>query len=115
MLYPTANQPIIIILVVLTGLVSGLFFDISKALCFLSGNDKVSKEIFNFFAVILSSTTLYFVNLKFNYGQFRFYVVMVFFASLSFERFLSKVLWTKVFAKCYNSIRKKWKKKKKTN
>lgn len=115
MLYPSSGQPVVILFVFLTGLTSGLFFDISKILTFLSGGDRTSRHIFDFLATIISFACLYFVNLVCNYGQFRLYVLVVFLISLIFEQFLSKVLWTKVFSKCYNRLREKWKTKRKIN
>ena len=114
MLYPTLIQPLVILMVFLAGLFSGLVFNLSKILAFLSGNDKYSKNIFDFLAMIFSFTVLFFVNLKFNYGQFRLYVLGVFLLSLIFEQFLSRVLWTKAISKCYNKLVWKLKNKRKT-
>ena len=114
MLYPTLIQPLVILMVFLAGLFSGLVFNLSKILAFLSGNDKYSKNIFDFLAMIFSFTVLFFVNLKFNYGQFRLYVLGVFLLSLIFEQFLSRALWTKAISKCYNKLVWKLKNKRKT-
>ena len=113
MLYPTLLQPLVILMVFFTGLFSGVVFNLSKVLAFLSGSDKVSKGIFDFIATISSFAVLYFVNLKFNYGQFRLYVLVVFVLSLIFEQFLSQVLWTKAISKCYNKLVWKLKNKRK--
>ena len=114
MLYPTANQSLMIFLVFISGVISGVLFDLAKMLTFLSGKDKASKNIFEFFATILSFAILFTINLKFNYGQFRLYVIAIFLASLFVEQFLFKVLWTKVIKKCYNNFVERWKKKGKT-
>ena len=109
MLYPTMNQPLVVLMVFLAGIASGVCFDIAKVLTFLSGKDKYSKAIFEFLATIISLFMLFLVNLKFNYGQFRLYVLLIFALSLIIEQFFLQLLWTKLLSKCYN--RHIWKKK----
>ena len=104
MLYPTLNQPLVLLMVVGAGLFCGLLFDVARILSLLSGNDKASVHIFDFLATVLSFCILFFVNLKFNYGQFRAYVLFVFVLGFAFQRFLSQKLWTKLLAKWYSSI-----------
>ena len=101
MLYQTLGQPFVFLIIFAAGFIAGGFFDLSALLSFLSGKDKYSKNIFDFFAVVISFALLYFANLIFNYGLFRFYVLFLFLIALAFERFLSK-LWTKAIQKCYN-------------
>ena len=114
MLYPTLVQPLVVLMVFFAGLFSGLIFNMAKILTFLSGGDKYSKGIFDFLATISSFAVLFFVNLKFNYGQFRLYVLGVFLLSLIFEQFLSRVLWTKALSKCYNKLVWKGRRRRKT-
>ena len=118
MLYPTLNQPLIIVVMLLCGFAGGVIFDLCRLLTLLSGNDKVSKHIFDFLAVLLGFALLFFVNLKFNYGQFRVYVFAVFMFSFVLQQKLSQKLWTKLLGKWYSSIvqrREEWKKKKNKN
>ena len=107
MLYPTLNQPVIFIVIFAVGLSSGLLFDIARILTYLSGNDKYSKGLFDFLAVIFSFGILFYSNLAVNYGQFRVYVVITFLLALFFERLLSKILWTKCIKRCYNNFKEK--------
>lgn len=117
MLYPTISQPLVILGIFCASLICGLLFDLSNILTYLSGNDKNSRYIFQFFATILSFTLIYFVNLYLNYGQFRVYILLIFGLSFTLERFFSKLLWTKLLIKCYNKFKNKrirlWKKRRK--
>lgn len=117
MLYPTLNQPLILLVMFACGMFAGLIFDVARLLTTLSGNDKISKHIFDFIATILAFLFLFFANLWFNYGQFRVYVLAIFLLSFSLERFISKILWTKLLSKWYSNITRKkvGRKKKKTS
>lgn len=107
MLYPTLNQPLVLLIIFLVGLGCGLIFDIARILTTLSGNDRWSGYIFDFLATILSFVILFFANLYVNLGQFRLYVVAIFLVSFSIERLFSKFLWTKLLAKWYTNIAKR--------
>lgn len=107
MLYPTANQPLIIVVMFFTGFLSGIFFDIFRFLTYLSGGDKWSRNFFDFLSTIFSFAILFLANLWINYGQFRFYVVVIFFIGFFIERVISKILWTKLILKCYNTFKVK--------
>ena len=104
MLYPTLNQPLMLGLMLVIGLVSGLVFDGSKVLKILTQKDKMAGHLFDFLAVLFSFAILYVTNLKYNYGQFRAYVLLVFLAGLILERGISLFLWTKVGKKCYSIV-----------
>ena len=107
MLYPTLNQPLVLLIIFLVGLICGLIFDIAKILTTLSGGDKWSLHIFDFIATIICFLLLFFANLKFNLGQFRLYVLGVFLISFALQRYFSKFLWTKLLSKWYTSITKR--------
>ena len=120
MLYPTVNQPIVIIAMFFTGLACGLIFEIFRFLTFLSGNDKISKIFFDFLAVIFSFALFFIVNLAVNYGQFRVYVILIFLIGFAVEEIILKILWKKLKKKCYTRIvtkvrtsKAKWKTKRK--
>ena len=107
MLYPTLNQPLVFLIIFLVGLGCGLVFDVARILTTLSGGDNFSRHLFDFVATILSFGTLFIANLKVNLGQFRLYVIAVFLISFSLQRFVSKILWTKLLLKCYTRITKR--------
>lgn len=111
LLYPTLNQPLVLLIILGVGFLSGFLFDIANIMTTLSGNDKLSRHIFDFIATIFAFLLLFFANLYINFGQFRIYVFLIFILSLSLERFISKILWTKVINKLYTSIMKRRKTK----
>jgi len=104
MLYPTLNQPIMILMLFLAGLLAGVLFDVSRILTLLSGGDKISKHVLEMVATVCSFAVLFFVNLKFNFGRFRGYVVAVFAISFALQRIISSFLWTKLIKKWYSNI-----------
>ena len=107
MLYPTLNQPLLLFIFFIVGILSGLVFDIARLLTSLSGGDKWSRHIFDFFAVVVSFAVLFFANLSFNLGQFRIYIFVVYLLSFALQRFISKILWTKLLSKWYTTIMKR--------
>ena len=107
MLFPTLNQPLVLLFIFMAGLLSGLIFDFAKILTYICSKDKFSKHIFEFFATIFSFGLVFLLNLKFNLGQFRIYILAVFFASFALEKIFSKFLWTKFLLKWYTSITKR--------
>lgn len=124
MLYPTLNQPAVIFAMLGVGLVSGLLIDGGRILAWLTGEGSFARHFFDFIALFFSCGLLIFVNLMVNYGQFRIYVFVIFILSLMLERFLSKILWTKLISKCYTNVvakrekitkRISWKKRKRKN
>ena len=104
MLYPTSNQPLLIFLLLVGGLVGGLVFDITRVLNLLLGEKKIFKHIFDFFATSLSCFILFLINLNFNLGQIRLYVPIVFLLAFIIERTISRNLWTNLLKRWYSSI-----------
>lgn len=104
MLYPTLRQPLILLWMLIGGFVGGIIFDIFRCLTLLSGNDKYSRHIFDFLATASNFVLLFLINLHTNFGQFRFYVLLVFMFSFWAERIISKILWTKLLKKWYINI-----------
>ena len=104
MLYPTLNQPLVILMTTLAGLFCGVFFDLARILNLLLGKNKYTKHIIEFFATIVACGVLFLTNLKFNYGQFRFYVVLIFLITFALERIITGILWTKLLKRWYSSI-----------
>ncbi len=117
MLFPTFNQPLLLLCLAIAGFLCGLFFDAANFLIFPVKKKKVISQILYFFAIIISSIVLFFVNLKINFGQFRLFTLLEFITFLLIERFTIGFLWTKVLEKCYNKLSEfggkiaQWKKK----
>ena len=105
MLYETLSQPMIFLILIISGFLSGIIFDFINI---LKKHIKISFFI-NFFAflgVFLTIFIFYFINLKFNYGQFRFYTFFIFFLSFAIERFISSNFLAINPDLCYNKIEK---------
>lgn len=109
MLYPVLNQPTLLALFLVLGFVTGFVFDIASVFKFFSKKDKVALFVIDFFSTITAFFLIFFVNLKINFGQLRFFVVLIFFASFSLQRFFSYLLWTKWGSSWYNNHKEKQK------
>lgn len=107
MLYSTNNQFFVMIIIFIIGFVCGVIYDVFKILASFSGGDKITKNFFDFVATIFSFVILFFTNLKINYGQFRLFIILLFILGIALERFISKILWTKLINKWYTEIAKK--------
>lgn len=105
-LFETLNQPYILVWLIFSGFLCGLFFDFSQTITFLCNNNKVVKIVFDAFATLSSFFVLFFVNLNLNYGQFRVYVVFVFLLFLFLERISVGKLIAKTNSWCYNLFKK---------
>lgn len=122
MLYETLNQPIICLFLILIGFVSGFVYDVSNYIVFLCKNNKIVKIIFDFLSTIIVSIIFYVSIVQFDYGDFRLYHFVLFFAFLLLERISLGKLIAKLIQICYNFITKTfallrrilWKKKEKT-
>lgn len=93
MLYPTLNQPIVILFMFLAGLLAGFVFDLFKALSFCCEKIKFVNIFFDFLGVVFSFVILWGTNLLVNFGQFRFYVLLIFLLAFIFQRYLSKFMF----------------------
>ncbi len=107
MLYPTQNQPLLFLVLIIVGFLCGILFDLGNLICTLAGRDKYAHHITYFLATTLTLGILFIVNLFMNYGQFRAFVIIVFVLSLILERLISKFLWTKLVQKCYSIFNKR--------
>lgn len=109
MLYETLSQPQIVLFVVLFGFLSGIIFDLQK-LFKKSIKNRFFDYFSSFFCVFLTILIHFFVNLKLNYGEFRFYILLMFFLSLAFERLFIGNLLENLLRKWYNKLTEKMKK-----
>lgn len=105
LLYETLSQPVIFLIIFGIGLGSGLIFDLRKYLDFLTANKKIVGIMLDILATIIVCGVLYFSNLAFNYGQFRFYIPLSFFAGLIIERYTLGLFVAKICSWCYTKFR----------
>lgn len=109
MLYQTLSQPLIILLLIIFGFLSGLLFDFFSLINYFLNNNKITKQIFYFLSIFPIFIIFYYLNLKFNYGQFRFYTILIFFGALILERISLGNLFAKMYDRCYNLNKRLWK------
>lgn len=114
MLYETQNQPFVFLMIVLFGFLSGFLFD------FLNISKIILKKqfIINFLTLFMVFSAIFiyfFINLKFNYGEFRFYTIFSFFLSFFIQRLTLSNFVASRFELCYNKhIKKKTERKNET-
>lgn len=89
MLYPTLNQPIVMLVIFFAGFTSGFLFDFALLLKKGLNNIKLVNVFFDFLACIFSFVIYFVTNLYINYGQFRIYVVILFIVACILQRVLS--------------------------
>ena len=105
-LFETLNQPTILLYLIVGGFLCGLLFDLTNFICFLCNNNKIVKNIFQFFATTLSAIILLLINTKQNFGQLRLYVFVFFILFLILERITLGKLIAKSMNVCYTFFRK---------
>ena len=89
MLYPTLNQPIVMLVMFFVGFASGFLFDFAFLLKKSLKDLKATNIFFDFLACIFSFVIFFVTNLSINYGQFRIYVVVIFIIACLLQRVLS--------------------------
>ena len=107
MLYETLSQPLIFLWLSLSGFLSGFLFDFKDIFSHYFKRKKIISQILLFFATFFTFFAYFYVNLKINYGQFRFFTILGFSLSFVIQRFLSKNFLAKYISKCYNKIKEK--------
>ena len=105
-LFETLNQPKILLNIILGGFVCGLIFDICYLVTFLCNNNKITKNILEFFSIFFCFFILFVINQKLNYGQMRIYVFVFFVTSLLIERLTLGKIIAKTRNWCYTQFRK---------
>lgn len=106
LLYETLSHPLIFLIIFSIGLSSGLIFDLRNYINFLFMNKKILSVIWDILATLIVFSILLISNLKFNYGEFRFFVILAFFAGLIIQRLTLGVFVAKFCSWCYTKFRK---------
>lgn len=102
MLYQTISQPTIWLLFSIFGFVSGFLIDILKIINIFFKKIKLLNNFFSFIIYFSIFFIYFFVNLKFNYGELRFYTFIVFSFSFFAQRALIQNFVAKPVSKWYN-------------
>lgn len=106
MLYQTLFQPYLLVVYLLAGFLGGLVFDFGNFIKFLFANKKIPSIVIDFIQTIICIFLLFFVNLSFNYGTFRLFVIILFLFAFSLERFSLGKIIAKFYLLCYTFINK---------
>ena len=110
MLYETLNQPLLLLIFLTAGVVGGFIFDAGNYIKFLFSNKKAPYVVIDFIETSMCLGLLFFVNLKYNYGQVRLFPALIFFIFFSLERITIGKMLAKIYISCYNLLRKAIKK-----
>lgn len=105
MLFEALSQPMIFFWLSFGGFFAGFLFDIKNILNFSFKKNKIIDQILLFFSVFGTLFLCFFLNLIFNYGQFRFFSIFAFILSFSLQRFISANFVANPIIKCYNKIK----------
>ena len=108
MLYESLSQPAIFLYMVLAGVLAGFLFDLKDLACIKLKKNKFFSHFFAFFATFFTLFLCFFFNLKFNYGQFRFFSIASFALAFATERFFVKNFLANPISKCYNRLKKNY-------
>lgn len=104
MLFETLSQPKLLLIFVLTGFLCGFIFDLFNFLKFSSKNHKILSFIFDFISSISCFVIYFLINLKYNFGQFRVYTLLIFLIGFTIHRLSIGKILAKTFLWCYNAI-----------
>jgi len=107
MLYESLAQPTIFLILSAVGFFSGIIFDLKNIFSFLLKKKKILNQILLFFAVLIVFFMFYLVNLKVNYGEYRFFSIIAFMLAFSIERFFVLNFVANKALGCYNKFKEK--------
>lgn len=105
-IFETLNEPKIFLFLIIFGFLCGFLFDICYLITFLCNENKIVKNILQFFATIICFFIVFLINLKLNYGVFRAYIFISFFFAIFLERITLGKLFAKTRNWCYTHFKK---------
>ena len=105
MLYEALSQPTIFLWMTFAGFCSGFLFDLKTIIWLYFKKNKILEHFLTFFCTFFMLFLCFFFNLKFNYGQFRFFSLMSFALAFCIERYFVKNFLANPLLKCYNKLR----------
>lgn len=113
MLYEVIFQPKVFAILFLGGFFCGFLYDLKSFLHFFKKN-KIFKHFFDFLLIFLTFFCYFFINLKINFGQIRFFSILAFILGPIFQRYIIKKFVAKIIMKCYNKFKGRRNERKKT-
>ncbi len=107
MLYETLSQPLIFLFMIIGGILSGFLFDLKNIVLYFFNKNKFICHFLMFFSCFSAFFIFFLINLKVNYGEFRFFIIATFALTFSLERFIIKNFVENRIEKCYNRFKEK--------
>ncbi len=107
MLYQSLSQPFISLILSCVGLFCGIIFDLKNIILNLFKKNKIIKQILLFISILIIFLIFYFINLKINYGEFRFFTILIFSLAFALERFFAQNFLANKISRCYNRAKEK--------
>lgn len=114
MLYETLSQPKVFFIIISFGFLFGLFCEIFTFIFKNYIKNNIFCHFFQFFLVFLLILNYFFINLFFNYGEYRTFSALSYLSSFLIERFLFRYFLAIPISKCYNKIKGKYYEKNKS-
>ena len=110
MLLETLSQPLVFLMLIIVGFLSGIVFDFSNFIWKTTNKNKNFKHILDFFSTLIVFSLFFLCIYLFNFGEIRVYEIFVFFLFFSIQRLTLGKLVEKFIDLCYikcNEIFKK--------
>lgn len=108
MLYETLSQPYIFLCLSLGGFFCGFIFDLKDIILSFFKKQTIIKQILLFFAVFSTFFIYFYLNLKVNFGQIRFFPMIIFSLAFYIQRFIIKNFLANPVIRCYNKTKEKF-------
>lgn len=105
MLYQTSTQAIFSITLFLSGFFYGFFIEIIHLIFKKLNKINFLRHFFCFFSYFFAFFIYFVINLKFNYGEIRFFSIIIYIISLLLQHFLFSNFLAKSISKCYNKMK----------
>ena len=104
MLYQTLSHPKLLAIFIIVGIFCGLIFDVGNFIKFLFSYKKFPGIIIDFIQTSICLFFIFIVNLYFNYGEVRFFIICITLISFTLERLILGKLIAKLYNSCYNKL-----------
>lgn len=102
MLYETLYQPTTILWLFSSGLLTGLFLDFATLFFIFIKKNQFFINFLAFFKTFFIFFIFFIINLKINFGQIRFFAILIYILALFFQKYISKKIIAFYNKKCYN-------------
>ena len=105
MLYQTLAQPMLFLCFFASGIFCGILLNFKNVLLKLFKKNNFFYHFIDFLAFLIIFFIYFFINLKINYGEFRFFSLLTFLLSLLLENFVIRSFVAKLLHTWYNKMK----------